>query len=243
MGNLDKNNPIPMYKQLEDIIKGNIASGKWGPDFKVPSEADFAKMYGISRITIRSACNHLVNEGVLYRVSGKGTYVSNTKIKTKSLAYMGFREQLEEMGYETKTKIIEKRKIKADFHLSKVLSVSEGSNILFIKRLRFLKGEAISLHYSYVPYKRCEGLEKYDLEKNQLCDILESEYSVKQTKVIETLQALGVNSEDAKLLDVEEGFPILLIEDVMYEQNEVAYEYSKVYFRADRVKLEFVYGK
>ena len=65
------------------------------------SESELMNKYDLSRITVRNACNHLVKEGILYRVAGKGTFVSSPKIMTSSLAYMGFREQLERMGYET----------------------------------------------------------------------------------------------------------------------------------------------
>ena len=101
MNSIERNNPKPLYVQLEELIRNNIDTGIWKPQNAIPSESELSKEYDLSRMTIRTACQNLVQEGVLYRVPGKGTFVSEPKIMTESLAYMGFREQLERMGYET----------------------------------------------------------------------------------------------------------------------------------------------
>ncbi len=103
---LDRNDPKPLHQQLREILEDAIESGKWGPDEKIPSENELSSMYGLSRMTVRSVLTELVREGWLYRVQGKGTFVSE-KIETLSPAYVGIREQLEKMGYEISTKIIE----------------------------------------------------------------------------------------------------------------------------------------
>ena len=86
MNGINRNNPKPLYLQLEEIIRGNIEKGLWLTDTKIPSEAELMEEYDLSRITVRNACNQLVKEGVLYRVAGKGTFVAQPKIMTSSLA-------------------------------------------------------------------------------------------------------------------------------------------------------------
>ena len=103
---LDRNNPKPLYQQLRDVLVDAIDSGRWGPNDKIPSENELSVTYGLSRMTVRSVITDLVREGLLYRVQGKGTFVAE-KIVTVSPSYIGIREQLEKMGYEVNTKIIE----------------------------------------------------------------------------------------------------------------------------------------
>lgn len=100
---LDKNSPKPLYAQLEDILRTAILNKEWEVNHAIPSEIELSRMYSISRMTVRAVITQLVNEGMLYRVQGKGTFVAEPKISTKSLAYMGVREQLERMGYQTST--------------------------------------------------------------------------------------------------------------------------------------------
>ena len=103
---LDRNNPKPLYMQLEEILRSAITDGTWQPSQLIPSENELSKEYGISRMTVRSVITNLVHEGLLYRVQGKGTFVSPTKIVTHSPAYIGVRAQLEQQGYLIDTHLV-----------------------------------------------------------------------------------------------------------------------------------------
>ena len=120
---LDRNNPKPLYAQLEDILRASIVNGEWEVNHAIPSENELSKTYGLSRMTVRSVITLLVKEGLLYRVQGKGTFVSQPKIATRSPAYMGVREQLEQMGYEIRTKLVKKEIIPATVHVAAMLGI------------------------------------------------------------------------------------------------------------------------
>jgi GntR family transcriptional regulator len=91
---LDRNSPLPLHAQLEEIIKAGIENEEWPFESVIPSENELSKMYGISRMTVRSVITRLVHEGLLYSVPGKGTFVSEPKIVSRPLSQMGIREQL-----------------------------------------------------------------------------------------------------------------------------------------------------
>ena len=190
-------------------------------------------------MTIRTACQNLVQEGVLYRVPGKGTFVSEPKIMTESLAYMGFREQLERMGYETTTKLLDSAIIQASGSVSRKLRIPEAAPVMLIERMRYLKGRPISLHYSYIPVQLCEGIEKHDLVDEQLCIILEKEYQLLPTRIQETLESVKASKKESQLFRVEESYPLLILEDILFAQDDTPYEYSKVVFRGDKIKLKY----
>ena len=103
---LEHDSAVPLYVQLEEILRAKISSGEWRPNQRIPSENELNKIYGVSRMTGRGVLTTLVNDGLLFRVQGKGTFVSPTKISTISPAYLGLREQLEAMGYETTTNLL-----------------------------------------------------------------------------------------------------------------------------------------
>lgn len=237
---IDRLNPKPLYQQLEELIRKNIDDGVWGANEKLPSEAMLMKTYDLSRITVRNACNHLVKEGVLYRVAGKGTFVANPKIMTKSLAYMGFREQLERMGYKTETKLLNKEIIKAGINIAAALNIKENDDVIFIRRLRITKSEPISLHYSYLPYNKFKEIwESNQLEEEQLCVLIEEKYGIKPSKVLETLESITSTKEVGEIFEISKDYPLLVLEDIMYDAFKKPYEYSKVIFRGDKVKLRY----
>ncbi|MEG2417310.1 MAG: GntR family transcriptional regulator, partial [Eubacterium sp.] len=82
MEKIRRENPKPLYVQLEELIRNKIEEGEWKAQTAIPSESELNRMFGVSRMTIRSACSQLVQEGLLYRVPGKGTFVADAKIET-----------------------------------------------------------------------------------------------------------------------------------------------------------------
>lgn len=74
---IDKENPLPLYHQLKGIIKKKIEQGEWGPGDRIPTEHQLCESFAISRTPVRQALSELVNEGLLFRRRGRGTFVNN----------------------------------------------------------------------------------------------------------------------------------------------------------------------
>lgn len=235
---LERSNPKPLYLQLTEIIREKIHNGEWGTGNPIPSENELSRIYGLSRMTVRSVITQFVSEGLLYRVPGKGTFVAEPKITAKSLSYAGIREQLEQMGYAITTRILSTEKIDAIGQIAENLDLEGGSPVYMIKRLRFIEKDPLSLHISYVPVKMCEGFDSGRLEKEQLCVVLKNDYGLTRGRVVETLESCKAVTADAKLLNVKAGHPLLLLEDIIYSGDGVPFEYSKVLFRGDKIKIK-----
>ena len=238
---LDRNKPTPLYVQLEEEIRTSIQDGNWEIGHAIPSENELGKCYGISRMTVRQVLTKLVNEGLLYRVQGKGTFIAEPKIKTSSLAYRGIREQLEELGYETGTKLLrfEKQQPSSDIQLS--LELSEEDSVYYIERLRYANGKPLSIHRSYLPCKVCSELSDQLMETEQLCVILKDTYGLVPKRFLETLESVIAHPDEKELLELPPKFTILKLEDLIYSEDGIPYEFSKVLFRGDRIKLHFEY--
>jgi GntR family transcriptional regulator len=238
---LDRNSAIPLYVQLTDLIRDKITSGEWVPDQKIPSENEFNTLFGISRMTARQVLARLVDEGLLFRVQGKGTFVSHRKISTRSPSYMGIREQLEQKGYATSTEILSEALVEADARVARELGLEEGTPVYAIRRLRRVDDTPISLHESYVPEALAPGIIDRDLATQQLCTVLELDYSLQMAKVTETLETAAANKSEAKLFGNRVGTPLLLLEQRISSPLGVAFEFSRIHFRGDMIRLEFHY--
>lgn len=112
-----------------------------------------------------------------------------------------------------------------------------------IERLRFLKGEPISLHYSRIHYTLCKNLSDRALEEEQLCVLLEKECNLKPCRVTETFESVTASEKESRIFKVPQGYPLLVLEDVLYDKEDKPYEYSKVVFRGDKIKLKYEYRK
>lgn len=238
---LDKNSSTPLYIQLDDILRLHISNGDWKPQQLIPSENQLCKMYGISRMTVRSVITSLVNEGLLYRVQGKGTFVSAPKISAKSPAYVGIREQLEKQGFLIDTKLIELQVMPAGKNVGQILNIEASLEVYHIRRVRYADGKPVSIHESYIPRQFCESLCENDIEQEQLCHVLDEKYHLTAKKVHETLESVSASASEAKLLNISRGHPLLLLKEINYTATGQTFEYTKIVFRGDMIKIEFDY--
>ena len=238
---LDKNSAQPLYVQFENVIRSKLDNEEWLVGAMIPSENELAKIYGISRMTVRSVLNQAVSAGMFYRVPGKGTFVAEPKIESSPLAHMGIREQLEKKGYEIHTKLLEVEQLPASVRVAKLLGIEPKELVYKVRRLRYLKDIPLSIHTSYIPQSISPGLESRDLEKVQLCDILEQDYHCTIIRHVEMLESVTASAAEAQLLEVEKASPLLMLENTVYGEGDVPIEHSKVVFRGDKIKLRMEY--
>lgn len=241
MALIDKNSPVPLYVQIDDVIRAKIKDGSWPRERRIPSENELVVLLGVSRMTVRGVLNSLVDEGLLYRVHGKGTFVSEEHILARSPAYKGVREQLEDQGLATETELLKVDTVHVHEAVRERLRLEPGDKVVEILRRRLVRGVPISLHRSYIPAALAPGLETEDLVSEQLCVTLELGFGLRAEKTVEQLSSSAARAAEAEFLDVAVGSPILLLEDTIFGPNDEAFEYSKICFRGDRFKLHFEY--
>ena len=103
---LDKQSPIPMYVQIEDYLKNQILQGDFVIGVAIPSERELTDTFGVSRMTVRQSITNLVNEGLLYREKGRGTYVATPKIEQPLSGLTSFTEDMLSRGMKPSNKLI-----------------------------------------------------------------------------------------------------------------------------------------
>ena len=234
---LNRESSQTLSSQIEEIIRDGIDNGIWLPGCPIPSERELSSLYGLSRMTARHAIDRLVISGLLYRVNGKGTYVSEPKVKFQALSLVGLREQTINIGYSPSATLLGIERILANRKIAASLNVEVDTPLFLIDRVVYGNNIPLSLHRSYIPIVNCPDLDQADLSNQSLYTILREKYNIVIHRATETLETALSTDRESLLLSVEPGSPMLLLRITMFDAKEQPIEYVKVIFRGDRVQL------
>ncbi len=223
---IDKNKPIPLYYQLQEILIKLIEEGSYAVDEALPSEKELIKEFDVSRTTVRQAVDNLVNLGYLERRRGVGTFVIKNEKKHywELESLKSFREEFESKGYEVSTKLLSIEKEETPVEL---LSIFKDENEVFkIERLRFINKKPAILVTTYVPVKIAKDLDKENLSEVSLFEILRKKYGVDISYAKKEFRAQLVDEKDAPLLEMKKGEAIQLVKTESYDKNGNIVDYS-----------------
>ena len=224
---------IPLYYQLETILRKKIASGDYSPDTPLPSEDALAEEYEVSRITVRQALSSLEQDGLVIRQRGKGTFVSKKADTLELPRFTGSIEDLILMGKRTKTKVIETSWVDPSDIIRERLKVKDGK-VLRIEKIRHIEGDPFSHVFNYLPPELGNKL-PIDLVKSKpMLMILEDELGVRANEAEQSVEATIADTADASLLDIRVGDPLLKAERTVYDVKGNPVEYVSVVYRADK---------
>ena len=230
---LDESSPVPLYYQLRELIAGTIEEGEYGPEYKLPSEQTLAETFGLSRMTVRQATSALVNDGVLVRKRGLGTYISPPKVE-QGLRLAGFTEDMERRGMVPSTRILAIQHIQATENTARALDISKGDTVIVLERLRFADGEPMAYERCHLSVQRFPDLEEQIVRQQSLYTVLTRKYAVEPVKARQILEATVATGREAELLKVSKGAPLLLLERSTLDKTGTAIEFVKSLYRADR---------
>lgn len=230
---IDKNSHIPRYIQLEEYIKNKIKDKVYLPGSPLPTEREFTELFGVSRMTVRQAISNLVNEGVLYKIRGKGALVSKAVIE-KKLEIQSFSEDMLSRGLTPGSKLIEFKKIIPDDDISKKLKLSPNEEVYFLNRLRLADDEPMAIEYCYLPVKYFPDLIKYNLVQCSLYEILKNEYNLQMGYIKQKLKAIGMSKKEAELLTGKARSFGLLSVRILFDENDNPVECTKTIYHPDR---------
>ncbi len=233
MKNIDKDSRIPLYYQLMDIILETIGEGNLRENDQLPSERELCETYNVSRSTVRQAIQELEKEGYIYRIHGKGTFVSPEKFKQDLLKFYSFTEEMKRIGKIPSSTVLDFNIVECGEELAKKMKIHTGERIYVFTRLRLADDEPMMLETSHVPCKRFPGLTKKDLQENAMYDIFTKRYNAIFTCAEEIFQSVLTRQDEAKLLQYLPDMPSMMIERITHE-NESIIEYTKGIARGDK---------
>ncbi len=234
---IDPYNAVPKYHQLAGILRKKINDGDWPPQSPIPSERQLEMIYNVSRPTIRQAIELLIHEGYLYREHGKGTFVMPQKLQKGLLELTSFSEDLLKRGIKPGQQILEMEYETAPEEVLRKLELPEGTKALRILRVRFGDDIPIGLQTSYIILKPDQLITREELEEvGSLYKILQEKLHIIPWAADETLEVTLATKEEANLLQVKVGAPLLINERVLWSQERKAVEFVKILYRGDRYR-------
>jgi len=150
----------------------------------------------------------------------------------------GFYEDMMAKGLTPITQVLEQKLIPASKKVAAMLNLKEGDQVIKIDRLRSVGNEPILTVTTFIPYQICPGLLEEDLTNQSLYAVLEDRYKLEIARGRRTLEAISASEEDAKLLGIEEGEPLVLLKSVGYLEDGGPVEYFEAKHRGDRSRFE-----
>lgn len=208
----------PLYVQLMEELETSIRNGVYKPGDKIMTEAEMAKEYGVSLITVRKAVGSLMEKGLVMRKQGKGTFVTKPKYSRNMKKLQSFTEMCEQMGVKPGAQVLENRLIMADKKVADRLGIEPGSNVVYISRLRLADGEPIQVEKSYFPLKYAFLLEE-DLNNGSMFECLKEKAGAKVASSEKMIELCRATAEEAALMDVKKGDYLLFVKSTAYDEN------------------------
>lgn len=232
LGPLDPAGAMPLYQQLRDRLRDMLIDG-WPKDRPIPSERHLMQLTGLSRMTIRQAITELVNEGMLRRDQGRGTFVADSRIMRLLTGHSSFRDVVQRQGSTPSTIVVRQRLTPANPAQATLLQVEPGESLFGLVRVRMIDGEPVMLDYTHVPIRICPQLPGADLT-GSLYEFLSQTCGVPAQHSNDTIEAVAATGEVASLLDVQEGTPLLLMRRLAKTLGNLPVEITDEYVRPDR---------
>lgn len=208
----------PLYVQLVEELETSIRNGVYKPGDKIMTEAEMAKEYGVSLITVRKAVGSLMEKGLVVRKQGKGTFVTKPKYSRNMKKLQSFTEMCEQMGVKPGAQVLENRLIMADKKVADRLGIEPGSNVVYISRLRLADGEPVQVEKSYFPLKYAFLLEE-DLNNGSMFECLKEKAGAKVASSEKMIELCRATAEEAALMDVKKGDYLLFVKSTAYDEN------------------------
>jgi GntR family transcriptional regulator len=213
------------------------------PGDKILPERELSKKFNVGRMTVRQGIMELVREGILFRLQGKGTFVSFKTIRQPLGKLRSFTEEIRDLGYRPSTKLIKKELIRPDYEIASNLQINKKDKVLKAVRLRFVDNEILSLNISYFPLEKFPEIADMDLSCLSLYQMIEEQLGFKIIKANETLGAASASADIAKVLEIKKGEPLLVMKRNTFIIKDIPIEFVKVFFLPDKYNFEIQLSK
>jgi GntR family transcriptional regulator len=223
---------------LRRVLLADMRDGTLQPGQRLGSERALAERYDVSRTTLRLALDALERAGAISRVRGRGggTFVREAKIERHLAMMAGLPEYLRRQGYLAGSRVISASLRAADETAALGLDIQTGAPVYELLRVRLANGEPISLEHAQLPADYIPGLLEQPLG-GSVMEVLRNEYGIEPARAVERIEIALASRDEADLLGVAAGAPLLSVERTTWSTAGRAFEFSTDLFRGDRTRI------
>lgn len=237
---IDFKNEKPLYLQLAEAIKQKISSNVWKIGMMIPSENELSRELEVSVGTVKKALGLLVQEGVLFRRQGKGTFVATPDFSKSFSRFFRYGQTGDLSGDSPGSVILDMTVIKADPQIAEILHLAADTDVLKIKRVRTLQNTPFSIEELFLPYERFKGMDKSLIENKLLYPIYNEKFSTPIIWADEYLQPGIADQETAQALGIEIGAPVMCVERLAHTYEDIPVEWRRSYGRGESFRYHIV---
>lgn len=237
---LKHDSAIPLYLQIENDIKEKISTGEYQAGQMLPSENKYCEMYQVSRVTVRNAITDLVDQGILIRRHGKGTFVEKQKIQNNLIKFQGFTSTCRENHITINTHILCVCKQEASLYDIRTLDLEEGDDVIYIKRIRYADNQPVIIEHVHLPYKQFSFLLDENLENRSLYATIEEKTGMNPENYCFAnlcIEASAATPEESLFLDIPSGSPLFILKEVVISETGAPVHWTKQIMSGNNFKF------
>jgi GntR family transcriptional regulator len=224
----------PLYQQIKDLLLRSLQAGEWQPGQSIPSEAELALRFRVSQGTVRKAIDELAAENLLVRRQGKGTFVStHAEERTR---YRFLRLAADAGGPPALARrLLQCRRMRSSAEVARALDLDAGEPVVELRRLLLEGEQPIVLDDLWLPGSLFNGLSSEVLAqwRGPLYRLFELEYAVRMIRAEEKIRAVAAGEDEAALLAVPPGAPLLLVERLSFTYGDRPVELRRGLYRTE----------
>lgn len=230
------------YEKIAFDIKEDILSEKYKPNEQLPFEKELCEKYNVSKMTVKKALDLLVNDGLIIKRRGSGTFVKD--ITEKEIQRIIEKKQFSGLtttiiGHKVTSKVLEFKIINATKEIADILKIEEDEFIYFVHRVRYVDDKAVVIEKTYIPLNLIPGMKLADVKKS-IYGYIKDKLGLNIQSAHSTVRAMKSDELDRKYLNLEKDEPILEVERVAYLDNGKVFEYSFSRHRYDKFEFKSI---
>lgn len=220
----------PLYIEIAMKLKENIQNNYYEKVGMLPTETELTKEFNASRVTIRKAIDILLEEGLVYKKQGSGTYIQKKGVVNYNLHTLkGFKEEMEELGYEYRNEILEFSIILPENFIQQKLNLSSLDKVYLIKRLKYINNKPAVYEESYLPLKLFPDLtyeHMINSKYNYIEKIKKYKLGYSDSEIYPIIPKISIK----EALNITEEIPILKTISIDYLHDDTPCDFSLIYF-------------
>ncbi|MCK1159152.1 GntR family transcriptional regulator [Streptococcus uberis] len=226
---------LPAYIKIHDAIKKDIDEGVWLIGDRLPSERDLADHFEVSRMTLRQAVTLLVEEGILERRVGSGTYVASHRVRDKMRGTTSFTEIVHSQGKTPSSKLISyQRQLASDTEI-KELQLEPSDYVIRMERIRYADNVSLVFEVASIPEKFIKDMKRDEITEHFFKTLVSHGFEIGKSR--QTIYAKTASERVASYLSVSRGHAILALTQVSYFSNGNPFEYVRSQYVGDRFEF------
>lgn len=240
---VNRRSPVPLYYQIESALRDEVAAGRYPDGRPLPTEDALVRRFDVSRITVRRAMERLVQDGLIHRVPGRGTFVNAStprefRIERNPADLMGFEDDIRRTGFVPETRVLRREWVNPPADVVEALGIAPGTEVLRLHRRGTIGGRPLWIEDRYMARAMVSRLRPRDFTVPSLLSTLAREHGLTVDRARVRIAARGANREEARLLNLRPGAPVLVAEFAVQAGGHPA-QFVRARFRSDRYAFAF----